>query len=195
MIPPSVQQKLLPRKYRVDPFRTALANAAAEPRTLEELEMERTQLDQKRCDTSKYTVPQRRAFDQEKRHLDCIIRDKKIANGSLLPVMGSRNGKMVTKWVPISERRRQTKRQRASSRRSTRRTLRILMNIENFALSAKRNPRQVERPRRQKPLEWLRAVWRRLTNQTQSVESLAPDPTRIARSDKQEAVGQSVVSG
>ena len=53
MIPPSVQQKLLPRKYRVDPFRTALANAAAEPRTLEELEMERTQLDQKRCDTSK----------------------------------------------------------------------------------------------------------------------------------------------
>ena len=69
------------------------------------------------------------------------------------------------------------------------------MNIENFALSAKRNPRQVERPRRQKPLEWLRAVWRRLTNQTQSVESLAPDPTRIARSDEQEAVGQSVVSG
>ena len=193
MIPPSVHPKLLPRKDRVDPYTIALANAAAEPRTLEELEMERTQLDQKRCDTSKYTVPQRRAFNQEKRRLDAIIRDKKIANGSLTPVMGSKNGKMVTKWLPSSERRKQTKRQRASSRRSTRRTLRILTNIENFALSA--NPRQVERPRRQKPLEWLRAMWRRLTNQAQSVESLAPDPTRIARSDKQEAVGQSVVSG
>jgi hypothetical protein len=157
--------------------------------------MERTQLDQKRCDTSKYTVPQRRTFNQEKKHLDYIIRDKKIANGCLMPVMGSRNGKMITKWVPSSERRKQTKRQRASLRRKSRRTLRILMNVENFALSAKRNPRQVERPRRQKPLEWLRAVWRRLTNQTQSVESLAPDPDRIARSDTREAVGQSVVSG
>jgi hypothetical protein len=157
--------------------------------------MERTQLDQKRCDTGKYTVPQRRAFDQRKRHLDYIIRDKKIANGSLMPVMGSRNGKTIVKWVPSSERRKQTKRQRASLRRRSRRTLRILMNVENFVLSAKRNPRQVERPRRQKPLEWLRAVWRRLTNQAQSVESLAPDPSRIARSDKQEAVGQSVVSG
>ena len=97
MIPPSVHPKLLPRKYRVDPFRTALADAAAELRTLEELEMERAELDQKRCDTSKYTVPQRRAFNQEKRHLDYIIRDKKIANGCLMPVMGSRNGKMVTK--------------------------------------------------------------------------------------------------
>jgi hypothetical protein len=175
MIPPSVHPKL-PRKYRVDPFRIALANAADEPRTLEELERERAELDQKRCDTSKYTVPQRQAFNREKKHLDCIIRDKKIANGSLTPVMGSRNGKMVTKWVPRSERKKQTKRQRASLRRRSRRTFRILMNVENFALSAKRNPRQVERPRRQKPLEWLRAVWRRLTNQTQSVESLAPDP-------------------
>jgi hypothetical protein len=195
MIPPSVHPKLLPRKYRADPFRIALANAAAEPRTLEELEMERTQLDQKRCDTSKYTVPQRRAFDQRKRHLDYIIRDKKIANGSLMPFVGSRNGKTVTKWVPSSERRKQTKRQRASLRRSSRRTLRIFMNFENFVLSAKSNPRQVERPRRQKPLEWLRALWRRLTNQAQSVESLAPDPTRIARSYTREAVGQSVVSG
>jgi hypothetical protein len=194
MIPPSVHPKL-PRKHRVDPFRIALANAAAEPRTLEELERKRAELDQKRCETSKYTVPQRQAFNREKKHLDCIIRDKKIANGSLTPVMGSRNGKMVTKWVPRSERKKQTKRQRASLRRSTRRTLRILTNIENFALSAKSNPRQVERPRRQKPLEWLRAVWRRLTNQAQSVKSLAPDPSRITRSDKQEAVGQSVVSG
>jgi hypothetical protein len=192
MIPPSVHPKL-PRKYRGDPFRIALANAAAETRTLEELERERAGLDQKRCDTSKYTVRQRRGFDQEKKHLDRIIRDKKIANGSLTPVMGSRNGKTVTKWVPSSERKKQTKRQRASLRRSSRRTLRILTNIENFALSA--NPRQVERPRRQKPLEWLRALWRRLTNQAQSVESLAPDPSRITRSDKQEAVGQSVVSG
>ena len=61
MIPPSVHPKLLPRKYRVDPFRAALATAAAEPRSLEELERERTQLDQKRCDTIKYTVPQRTA--------------------------------------------------------------------------------------------------------------------------------------
>ena len=191
---PSVHPKL-PRKYRVDPFRIALANAATEPRTLEDLEREHAELDQKRCDTSKYTVPQRRAFDQRKRHLDYIIRDKKIANGSLMPVIGSRNGKNITKWVPSSERRKQTKRQRASLRRRSRRTFRILMNVENFALSANRNPRQVERPRRQKPLEWLRALWRRRTYQTQSVESLAPDPTRIARSDKQEAVGQSVVSG
>jgi len=116
MIPPSVHPKL-PRKYRVDPFRSAQANAAAEPRTLEELEMERTQLDQKRCDTSKYTVPQRRAFDQRKRHLDCIIKDKKIANGSLMPVMGSRNGKMVTKWIPSSEHKKQTKRQRDKEHR------------------------------------------------------------------------------
>ena len=195
MIPPSVHPKLLPRKYRVDPFKIALANAATEPRTLEELERERAELDQKRCDTSKYTVPQRRAFNQEKIRLDCTIRDKRIANGSLMPVMGSMNGKTVTKWVPSSERRKQTKRQRASLRRRSRRTLMVLMNVENFALSAKRNPRQVERPRRQKPLEWMRAVWRRRTNQAQSVESLAPDPTRIARSDKQEAVGQSVVSG
>jgi hypothetical protein len=193
MIPPSVQPMSLPRKYRVDPFRIALANAATEPRTLEELERERAELDQKRCDTSKYTVPQRRAFNQEKRRLDHIIKDKKIANGSLMPVLGSRNGKMVTKWVFSSERRKQTKRQKASLRRSSRRTVRILLNLENFALSA--NPRQVERPRRHKPLEWLRAVWRRLTNQAQSVESLAPDPTRIARSDKREAVGQSGVSG
>src|SRR6267378_1443574 len=121
MIPPSVHPKL-PRKYRVDPFRIALANAAAEPRTLEELERKRAELDQKRCETSKYTVPQRQAFN----------RDKKIAKGSLTPVMGSRNGKMVTKWVPRSERKKQTKRQRASLRRSTRRTLRILTNIENF---------------------------------------------------------------
>jgi hypothetical protein len=192
MIHPSVHPKL-PRKYRGDPFRIALANAAAETRTLEELERERAELDQKRCDTSKYTVRQRRAFDQEKKHLDNIIRDKKIANGSLTPVVGSRNGKTVTKWVPSSERRKLTKRQRASLRRSSRRTLRIFMNVENFALSA--NPRQVERPRRQKPLEWLRALWRRLTNQAHSVESLAPDPSRIARSDKQEAVGQSEVSG
>ena len=194
MIPPSVHPKL-PRKHRVDPFRIALANAAAEPRTLEELERKRAELDQKRCETSKYTVPQRQAFNREKKHLDNIIRDKKIANGSLMPVVGSRNGKAVTKWVPSSERRKQTKRQRASLRRRSRRTLRIFMNVENFALSAKRNPRQVERPRRQKPLEWLRAGWRRLTNQAQSVESLAPDPSRIARSDKQEAVGQSVVGG
>jgi hypothetical protein len=185
----------LPRKYRVDPFRIALANAAAEPRTLEELEMERGELEQKRCNTSKYTVPQRKAFNQEKRHLDYIIRDKKIARGFLIPVIGSRNGKIVTKWVPSSERRKQTKRQRASSRRAARRTLRLVKNFEDFALSAKRNPCQVERPRRQKPLEWLHAVWRRLTNQAQSVESLAPDPTRIARSDTREAVGQSVVSG
>ena len=176
-------------------LKLALADADNEPRTIEELERERAELDRKRCDTSKYTVPQRRAFDQEKRHLDAIIRDKNIASGSLIPVMGSRNGKTITKWIPRSEGRKLTKRQRASLRRRSRRTLRVLMNIENFVLSAKRNPRQDGRPRRQKPLEWLRAVWRRLTDQAQSVESLAPDPTRIARSDKQEAVGQSVVSG
>jgi hypothetical protein len=83
MIPPSVHPELLPRKHRVDPFRIALANAAAEPRTLEELEMERTQLDQKRCDTGKYTVPQRRAFNQEKKHLDNIIRDKRLRTARL----------------------------------------------------------------------------------------------------------------
>jgi hypothetical protein len=178
-----------------NPLKLALANAASDHRTLEELERERAELDRKRCDTGKYTVPQRRAFNQEQRRLDAIIRDKNIANGSLIPVMGWRNGKTVTKWIPRSEGRKLTKRQRASLRRSSRRTLRILTNIENFALSAKSNPRQVERPRRQKPLEWLRALWRRLTNQAQSVESLAPDPTRIARSYTREAVGQSVVSG
>ena len=99
-----------------NPFELALTNAASDLRTLEELEQERSELDRKRCDTSKYTVTQRRAFNQEKRSLDAVIRDKNIANGSLIPVMGSRNGKAITKWIPRSEGRKLTKRQRASLR-------------------------------------------------------------------------------
>jgi hypothetical protein len=171
MIPPSVHPKLLPRKYRVDPFRTALADAAAEPRTLEELERKRAELEQKRCDSSKYTVRQRKAFNKEKSHLDYIIRDKQIANFSLIPVIEFKNEQMITRWVPVSESNKQIKRAKAYSRRTLRSNRR---NFESFDQSAKRNPRQ-SRGYDDRNLLSGRSPCGVSEQTTQSVETLAPD--------------------
>jgi hypothetical protein len=40
-------------------------------------------------------VPQRRAFNKEKKRLDYVIRDKKVANGSLVPVIECQEEKII----------------------------------------------------------------------------------------------------
>jgi hypothetical protein len=171
MIPPSVQPMSLPRKYRVDPFRIALYNAATEPSKLEELERKRAELEQKRCDSGKYTVRQRKAFNKEQRRLDYVIRDKQIANFSLIPVIEFKNEQMITRWVPSSESAKQIKRAKAYSRKTLRAHRR---NLESFDQSAKSNPRQ-SRGYDDRNLLSGRSPCGVSEQTTQSVETLAPD--------------------
>jgi hypothetical protein len=149
----------------------ALANAATEPRTLEELEREQAEIEQNRCDASKYTVWQRRAFHKKKQYLDCALRDKQIANGSLIPVIEFRNEQMITRSVPSSEGGKQIKRAKAYSRRTLRACRR---NLESFDRSAKSNPRQ-SRGYDDRNLLSGRSPCGVAEQTTQSVETLAPD--------------------
>jgi sulfatase maturation enzyme AslB (radical SAM superfamily) len=148
-----------------------MCNAATEPRKLEELERERAELERKRCDSRKYTVRQRKAFHREKRHLDYLIRDKKIANFSLIPVIEFKNEQMITRWVPSSESKKQIKRAKAYSRRTLRAHRK---NLESFDQNVKSNPRQ-SRGYDDRNLLCGRSPCGVSEQTTQSVETLAPD--------------------
>jgi hypothetical protein len=63
------------------PLKLALANAFTEPRTLEELQKAKAEIDEKLRDYSKYTGKQLREFSREKNRLSRAIMDKKFAYG------------------------------------------------------------------------------------------------------------------
>jgi hypothetical protein len=64
-----------------NPLKVALANAASEPRTLEELRRAMTEIDEKLRDYNNYTGRQLRQFSRERNGLSKAIMDKKMAYG------------------------------------------------------------------------------------------------------------------
>jgi hypothetical protein len=119
-------------------------------------------------------VPQHRAFNKEKKRLDYVIRDKKVANGSLVPVIECQEEKIITRWVPSSESREQIRRTKAYFRRTLRALRAHRMNLESFDRSAKNNPRQSRRPDDINLLSG-RSPCGVALQPAQSVEILAPD--------------------
>jgi hypothetical protein len=71
----------VPSTLRDHPLIVAVANAAAEPRTIEELQAAKAELEGKLRNSSNYTDRQLWSLNKQKKRLDCTIRDKQLYNG------------------------------------------------------------------------------------------------------------------